>query len=78
MLHTQFDKDCSLIVHFGHRAPSRPTLSGPGGRGSVGLTYETMFSTLSTYGLSRTQHSHNIQQAAPSRVGDDSIADGES
>ena len=22
------------IVHFGHRAPSRPTLSGPGGRGS--------------------------------------------
>jgi hypothetical protein len=23
------------IVHFGHRAPSRPTLSGPGGRGSL-------------------------------------------
>ena len=22
------------IVHFGHRTPSRPTLSGPGGRGS--------------------------------------------
>ena len=34
----------------------------------VGLTYETMFSTLSTYGLSRTQHSHNIQQAAPSAM----------
>ena len=34
----------------------------------VGLTYETMFSTLSTYGLSRTQHSDNIQQAAPSAM----------
>ena len=32
----------------------------------VGLSYETMFSTLSTYVLSRTQHSDNIQQAAPS------------
>ena len=34
----------------------------------VGLTYETMFSTLSTYVLSRTQHSDNIQQAAPSAM----------
>ena len=29
----------------------------------VRLTYETMLSALGTYGLSRTQHSHNIQQA---------------
>ena len=42
----------------------------------VGLTYETMFSALGTYGFSRTQHSHNIQQA--DTVGDDIIADGES
>ena len=34
----------------------------------VGLAYETMFSTLSTYVLSRTQHSDNIQQAAPSAM----------
>ena len=35
-----------------------------------------MFSALGTYGLSRTQHYHNIQQA--DTVGDDIIADGES
>ena len=37
----------------------------------AGLTYETMFSALGTYGLSRTQHYHNIQQA--DTVGDDII-----
>ena len=41
----------------------------------VRLTYETMLSALGTYGLSWTQHSHNIQQA--DIVGDDIIADGE-
>ena len=42
----------------------------------VGLTHKTMFSALSTYGLSWTQHSDNIQQA--DTVGNDIIADGES
>ena len=42
----------------------------------VELTYEMMFSALGTYGLSRTQHFHNIQQA--DTVGDDIIADGKS
>ena len=43
------------MVHFGHRAPSRPTLSAVPVFAVVGLTYETMFSALGTYGLSRTQ-----------------------
>ena len=34
LLHTWLNKDCSLWSPSGHRTPSRPTLSGPGGRGS--------------------------------------------
>ena len=77
MLHTQFmNKDCSLWSPRAQQTPTLRAVPVAGGRGVVGLTYGTMFSALGTYGLSQTQHSHNIQQA--DTVGDDIIADGES